>query len=113
MEHFKKLAEVYVTQDPNSKDHVTKIMLAKGVVIQMESDLVLFEKSKGKTEKSIEQQEKINILKNAIGTFGEVSSANLQIGYILYTYQKEVEFYMCKAKEMELEIERLKQQLEF
>lgn len=113
IDHFKRLAEIYVTQDPNSKDHVTKMMLAKGVVIQMESDLIIFEKSKGETEKSKEQKDRIKILRAAISTFSDVSINNLQIGYILYTYQKENELQSLKIDRLENEINKLKQQLEF
>jgi len=113
IDHFKRLAEIYVTQDPNSKDHVTKIMLAKGVVIEMESDLIFFEKSKGETQKSIEQKDRINILRSAISTFSDVSSNNLQIGYVLYTYQKENELQSLKIGQLEDEIKKLREQLEF
>lgn len=110
---FTKLAEIFITQDPNSKDHVTKIMLAKGVIIQMESDLVLFEKSKGQTEKSKEQAERIRILKLAVDTFSAVSSNNLQVGYIMYQYHQKEASQALKIADLELEILLLKKQLEF
>lgn len=94
-----KLAEVFITQDPNQKDHVTKIMLAKGIIIQMESELIIFEKKKGKSEKSTEQLERINLLKLAVDTFSDVSSNNLQIGHILYAYNELIKSYERKLDE--------------
>jgi len=108
-----KLAEVYITQDPNQKDHVTKIMLAKGIVVQMQSDLILFEKKKGKNERSYEQQHRIDLLKSAIDTFSEVSSNNLQIGHILYAYNNEIKAHRIKIAQLENEIKMLNKQINF
>ena len=110
---FTKLAEIFITQDPNSKDHLTKMMIAKGIIIQMESDLILFEKSKGLTDKSKEQADRIRLLKLAVDTFSAVSSNNLQIGYIMYQYHKKEASQALKIAELELEILQYKKQLAF
>jgi len=113
LNRFMQLAEVYLAQDLDSKTHITKIILAKGVIIQMESDLILFEKQKGPTQKTIEQQERINILKSAINTFSDVSSNNNQIAYILHARNKESELQALKISELEKEIINLRKQLNF
>jgi hypothetical protein len=108
-----ELAEVYITQDPNSKDHVTKIMLAQGVVTLMESELIIFEKKKGQSEQTEIRAERIALLKSAIDTFYSVSGKHLEIGYILYHYKEINRLQQLKIDELYQEIENLKKQLEF
>lgn len=112
-DYFLRIAEAYITQDPDSKDHVTKIMLAKGILIDMESDIVFFENSKGETDKSISQKQRLAILKSAVNTFAEVSSNNLQIGYILYKYHSMLNKENDIIHQLESRIVDLEEQLKF
>jgi hypothetical protein len=110
---FLQMSEIYTAQDPNSKDHVTKIMLAKGIIVQMQADLILHEKKNGHSEKTKRQQAMIDLLRIAVDTFYNVSGKHLEIGYILHQYNNVIASNELKIRQQDEIIKKLQQQLDF
>lgn len=110
--HYWNLSEVYLSAYQNNIEPSFKIMQAMGVIVELESDLILFEKSKGKTEKSINQQRRIDILKKAVDAFSVVSDRNLQFNYVMGSLYENNRLQTLKIAELENELNKLKALLE-
>lgn len=110
--HYWDLSEVYIGAYQIHIEPNIKIMQAMGVVVEMESDLVVFEKTKGQTEKSKYQYERIQVIKNAIDAFYLVSGRNLQFNLVMQGLYNENQSKSLKIDELEQEIVKLRLQLE-
>lgn len=110
--HYWELSEVYLATYQNNLESSFKIMQAMGVIVEMESDLIQFELSKGKTEKSIAQSLRLSILKNSIDAFSIVSERNLQFNHVMNRVNRDSESKSLKIADLENEIIKLNKQLE-
>jgi len=80
---FYDMSEVFLAQLQDVKEPIYKILIAKGILIEMESDLVFFLKKKPETEKSKAQQERLKILTELVDYFSGISSVNEQMKLML------------------------------
>ena len=110
--HYWELSEIYVTAYQDNIQPVTKIMQAMGVIVEMESDLLLFLKGKQPTEKTKRQQGRLDILKDAVNQFSIVSERNLQFRMVAGKLRSKINEQAEKIKDQEREIEVLKSMLE-
>lgn len=110
--HYLGLSEVYLANYQNLAEPNWKIMQAMGVIVEMESDLVMFEKEKGVTEKSKKQLDRIQVIKNAVDSFSIASDRTIQFKLILTKLYNEAHLKEAKIKELENEIIRLNHQID-
>lgn len=110
--HYWELSEIYLSAYQNNIEPNIKIMEAMGVIVEMESDLVVFEKTKGQTDKSKYQLERIQVIKNAIDAFSVVSGRNLQFNMVMTNLYRDNEAKSLKITELEAEIIKLNKNLE-
>jgi len=82
-QYYLALSEVYLAELDNHAESFIKIMQAKGIVLELESDLIFFLKKNKPTEKSIKQQDRIDLLKSIFDHFAKVSSSNDQYRLLL------------------------------
>ena len=111
--HYWELSEVYLAAYQDNLEPHFKIMQAMGVIVEMESDLIKFEKSKGETEKSKSQRERLSILKLAVDAFSIASERNLQFNHVMSSLYKDNQSKALKIVELEEEIFSLNKKLEF
>ena len=110
--HYWELSEVYLSAYQDNVEPNIKIMQAMGVIVEMESDLVVFEKTKGQTEKSKAQIDRLSILKSSIDAFTIVSQRNLQFNMVMTNLYRDNESKSLKIAELENEIIKLNKNLE-
>ena len=99
--HYLALSEIYLSELDNHAESFIKIMQAKGIVLEIESDLLHFLKKSPPTEKSLKQQSRIDLLKEIFDHFAKISSSNDQLRLILRKSARE-------KYELEKEIKTLK-----
>ena len=110
--HYMGLSEIYLAHYQNMAEPNWKIMQAMGVIVEMESDLVMFEKEKGVTDKSKKQLERIQVIKNAVDAFSIASDRCIQFNLILTKMYTKEHLKDAKIAELESEIIKLNKQLE-
>lgn len=110
--YYYELSEVYLSAYHDSVGHNLKVMQAMGVIVEMESDLVVFENTKGQTEKSKHQSERITVLKSALDSFTIATERNLQFNTIMSTLYKDNQSKSLKIDELEKEIVKLNKNIE-
>lgn len=104
-EKYKKLSEVYLAKYEDQKDRHVKMMVAKGILVEMQSDLVFFHLKNAETEKSKYQQERINILMNTIDEFASIHAFNFQVNMVLGDFYRENEALKYQVQELNKHIE--------
>lgn len=109
--YYSDLAEVYLSVYENHLAREYKIMMAKGVIVEMESDLIAFLKKGNETDKSKSQSERLKILNDAIDMFASISSANVQTKYVIKATYRENKELKEEVSNLILENEDLKNQL--
>ena len=82
-EYYRHLSEVYLCEIEDLELPILKIMTAKGVLIEIESDLLKFLKKSKPTEKSKIQEERIGVLSDVMDYFSKVASINHQMKLML------------------------------
>lgn len=90
VEYYKSLSEVHLSELEDLRTPQEMIMVAKGIMIHMESDLIFFLKKGKETEKSKEQQERIAILGAVINSFDKIATNNYQMKIMLRAASKEL-----------------------
>lgn len=74
--YYRELSEVYLFELTTRKNDIIKVSIAMGIIVSMESDLIIFEKKKGKNEKSEEQWDRLNMLRSSIEHFQAMANKN-------------------------------------
>lgn len=105
--HYKTLSEVYLTRYEDLLSPHTDILTAKGILIEMESELIFFTKKQGHNEKSKKSQERISLLSEIMDKFLKVSSTNFQLRIMCNKLLSEIEQI---KKSAQAEVEDLRQQ---
>lgn len=77
--YYMGLAEIYLAELEDLNTPLHKIMIAKGVMIEIESDLLAFLKNNPGNAKSKRQQERIALLNDALDHFSAIGSVNHQM----------------------------------
>lgn len=107
-----ELSEIYLAQYQDSIEPSLKIMLAMGVIVEMESDLAAFHGKNAETEKSKNQKDRLNILRKSLDAFSISAERNLQFRMVMNKMYNETQVKDCRIQELEQEIIKLNQQLE-
>lgn len=81
--HYRSLSEVYLSEVENLQEPLFKIMTAKGILIEIESDLLAFLKKSKHTEKSKNQENRIHLLNEILEYFSNMASNNYQMKLLL------------------------------
>ncbi|KIO75608.1 hypothetical protein TH53_19920 [Pedobacter lusitanus] len=81
--YYWELSEVYLGHYYDAVEPSLKIMLAMGVIVEMESDLVKFHKEKKETPNSRRQQERLKILINTLDAFTVSAERNKQFRLVM------------------------------
>ena len=109
---YKKLSEVYLSRYEDQKDRHIKMMIAKGVLVDMESDLVFFHVKNTPTDRSILQQERLDILRNIIDEFASIHAFNFQVNMVLGDFYRENTQLKAEVAELKLEIDNHRKAME-
>lgn len=88
---YLNLSEVYLARYEDMSHRNIQIMLAKGVIVEMESDLAFFHLDRPRTDKSDAQIHRLNILRKVVGQFADIHSFNWQINALLGNMHRENE----------------------
>lgn len=103
--YYYELSEVYIAHYERNESRLKKIMIAKGVTTEMFSDLLLFEKNSGKTEKSKKQLNRLILIEEALDVFDAVASTNVQIKHILSIKYAEINLLKKENEELKSKLE--------
>lgn len=106
-EKYLKLSEVYLAKYEDLAVKNIKIMLAKGVIVEMESDLAFYHLDKPRTDKSEAQLQRLNVLRSTVEEFADIHSFNYQIHQLLGRYHRENAELEKKIKTLEEGIQEL------
>lgn len=86
---YLKLSEVYLSRYEDQKDRHVKMLLAKGILVEMESDLAFFHLKNPRTDKSDNQLLRLNMLRDLVDEFSAIHSFNFQINIMLGNLHRE------------------------
>lgn len=92
-----------------SRDRLMKILLAKGVTTEMWSDLIKFEKEKGKTEKSKAQMQRLIILEESLDVFDTCAGEADQLDVYMRFKDREIAQLKKRIEALEYELKTTKQ----
>lgn len=107
-EKYKELSEVYLAKYEQQIDREVKMMIAKGVIVEMESDLAFFHLKSPRTDKSQNQLDRLDILRGIVEEFSSIQSFNWQVNQVLGKFYRENQKLKQRIGELEAENERLK-----
>lgn len=82
-EYYRHLSEVYLCEIEDHTTPLHKIMIAKGVLMEIESDLNFFLKHNPPNERSDKQKVRIELLREALDTFSNLSTNNYSMKLLL------------------------------
>ncbi|WP_298845475.1 hypothetical protein [uncultured Clostridium sp.] len=88
--HYLGLSEVYLTEYEDHMLPYSKIMIAKGIITEIQSDMVFFLQKNKPSDKSNQQQERIAILSGVLNYFEKVSSHNQQMRWTIRSNNVEI-----------------------
>lgn len=111
-QYYMELSEIYMIAYQNNIEPATVIMQAMGVIVEMESDLLLFLQGKPQTEKTKRQQTRLDILKKAVNQFSIVSERNLQFRMVAGKLRNKIDEQAETINDLQAEIIKLNKQLE-
>lgn len=110
--YYWELYEVYFDVYEKHIERDLKIMTAKGVLVEMESDLTAFHLKNKETEKSKAQNERLKILNSAVDVFANLSSANVHYKMSMNKIFEQNKTLQQDKEDMREEINSLRSQLE-
>jgi len=87
--YYLGLSEVYLAELDDHVDNWMKIMIAKGVVAEMESDLLIHLEKNPPTERSTQQHERLKVLNSSFDYFSRIASNNNQMKLLLRKSARE------------------------
>ncbi len=99
-EKYKKLAEVYLARYEDQSVRNIQILIAKGVIVEMESDLAFYHLNTPRTDKSENQLQRLNILRGIVNEFASIHSYNWQVCNLLGDMHRENEGLRKEIKEL-------------
>lgn len=105
--HYMNLAEVYIHYYEDHLDRELKIFLAKGVVVEMESDLAKWHDKNKPNDTSTKQLSRLDILKKAIDVMGSLSSTNIHAKLSFNKLRNEADILEAENKELKETILKL------
>lgn len=108
-DYYKALAEVRLMEFENYSVYVQHLMIAKGIIVEMESDLLKFLKNNEPTPKSKEQQQRINMLGDSVEHFMKISEINMQLREMFIINEK----WMAGLKQENAELKQKLSDLEY
>lgn len=82
-ERYLKISEAYIARYEDQEKRHVKMLLAKGIIVEMESDLAFFHLKNPRTDKSDNQLLRLNMLRDIVDEFSAIHSFNYQINIIL------------------------------
>lgn len=88
-ERYLKIAEVYFSKYEDQKERHVKMLMAKGILVEMESDLAFFHLKNPRTDKSDNQVFRLNKLREFIDEFAAIHAFNYQINLVLGAMHRE------------------------
>jgi len=107
-----ELSEIYLAQYQDSIEPSLKIMVAMGVITEMESDLAEYHLKNAETEKSKHQKDRLSILRKSLDSFSLSAERNLQFRMVMSRMYRESEQKDQAITELQREIELLNKQLQ-
>lgn len=110
--YYADLAEVYFHQYHDAMEPHLKIIIAMGVLVEMESDLAEFHQKNAETEKSRNQKERLTILRKSLDAFSISAERNLQFRMVTKKMYDKCQEKEGRIIEMENEIVKLNKQLQ-
>lgn len=81
--YYLSLSEIHLAEVQDFQEPIKKILIAKGIMVEIESDLLKFLKKSKPTDKSNTQSTRISILNDVIDYFSELSSTSYQMKLML------------------------------
>lgn len=81
--YYFSLSEVHLAEIQDFQEPIIKILIAKGVMTEIESDLIKFLKKSKPTDKSEAQSKRIAILNDTIDYFSNMATTSYQMKLML------------------------------
>lgn len=103
--YYLGLSEIYLAEVEDLHGPIVKILQAKGVVVEIESDLLSFVAKNGDNERSIKQAERIGILKEAFNHIDKVSAVNVEMRVIIRKNSRDIYALQQEISELKRELE--------
>lgn len=89
-DYYRNLGEVYLAEIESFQEPFNQILIAKGVIVEIESDLIKFLKKSKPTDKSKQQEERLELLKSSVEYFSKIASINYQFKLMLRQAAKDL-----------------------
>lgn len=96
--HYMALSEVYLMRYQDLTKPVKEIMIAKGILVEMMSELVFYSVNNPKDDRYVKADTRINKLMEVINEFSGVADFNYQISLI---HQSEIRKSLKQAEKIE------------
>lgn len=100
--YYQAVSEIYLAEIEDLQEPYKHILTAKGVVVEMESDIIAFLKKSKETERTKKQQERIAVISSTINYFEKIASTNYQMKLLLRKASNELQ----KEKKGHMETKR-------
>lgn len=100
--YYQAVSEIYLAEIEDLQEPYKHILTAKGVVVEMESDIIAFLKKSKETERTKKQQERIAVISSTINYFEKIASTNYQMKLLLRKASNELQ----KEKKEHIETKR-------
>lgn len=107
-----ELSEIYLAHYQDAMEPSLKIMVAMGVIVEMESDLAEFHKKNTETVKSKIQKDRLTILRKSLDSFSLAAERNLQFRMVMKKMYDDSQSKEERIKELENEIIKLNKQMQ-
>lgn len=78
-EYYRSLAEIQLREYEDFHIQINNCMIAKGILIKMQSDLNLFLKNNGPSESTENRKYELNTLMEIVEFFDKIASTNIQM----------------------------------
>ncbi len=88
-QRYLRIAEVYLSRYEHQEQRHVKMLMAKGIIVEMESDLAFFHMKNPRTDKSENQLLRLNMLRDFVDEFSSIHSFNYQINLMLGAMHRE------------------------
>lgn len=103
-EKYQLESEIYQLAYEDILKPVRMIATMQGILVQMESERLKFEKKRGKSDKSKETQDRIDILMNGLDEISGIAEKNIAL-------RQQLKFKSIWLVKAEQELENLRKQL--
>lgn len=88
--YYQSLSEIYLAEIENLQEPISQILIAKGILIEIESDLLEFLSKSKPTKKSERHKERIDLLGSVMNYFSNMAHNNYQMKLLLRKASKDL-----------------------